>query len=141
MAPSKKVPLLLFAEDDDEDWMLIKDTFDACQSPVRLERVTDGVELLTRLREAAQEPPSLILLDLKMPLKNGHEALAEIRSDETLRHIPVVIMTASRSEADIFQSYYNGANSYIAKPVAESHLQTMKHYWSDVVSLPVKTGT
>tara|TARA_Y100000310_G_scaffold91693_3_gene89159 strand:+ start:3167 stop:3607 length:441 start_codon:yes stop_codon:yes gene_type:complete len=143
-APNKhrKVPLLLFAEDDDEDWMLIRDTFDACKTPNRLERVKDGVELMARLRDSSKEPPSLILLDLKMPLKNGHEALTEIRGDDDLRHIPVVIMTASRSEADIFQSYYNGANSYIAKPVEEDHLQTMKRYWTDVVNLPVKpTGT
>ncbi len=137
-----RVPLLLFAEDDDEDWMLIKDTFDSCASPSRLERVKDGVELLARLRSRTEELPILILLDLKMPLKNGHEALAEIRADEELRHIPVVIMTASRSEADIFQSYYNGANSYIAKPVEESHLKTMRRYWTDVVQLPAKlTGT
>ncbi len=139
--PLAKVPLLLFAEDDDEDWMLIKDTFDACSSPNRLERVKDGVELLARLRATDKELPQLILLDLKMPLKNGHEALEEIRADDSLRHLPVVIMTASKSEADIFQSYYNGANSYIAKPVEEDHLQTMKRYWADVVQLPVKTGT
>jgi len=133
-----KVPLLLFAEDDDEDWLLIKDTFDACQSSNRLERVKDGVELMRRLRDSAKEPPSLILLDLKMPMKNGHEALAEIRADDSLRHIPVVIMTASKSEADIFASYYNGANSYIAKPVEEDHLRTMRRYWGDVVKLPAK---
>ena len=131
-----KVPLLLFAEDDDEDWMLIEDTFAECHSPNRLERVKDGVELLERLRDTSKEQPSLVLLDLKMPLKNGHEALEEIRADEALRHIPVVIMTSSRSEADIYRSYYSGANSYIAKPVQEKHLKSMRRYWMDVVSLP-----
>lgn len=134
-----KVPLLLFAEDDDEDWILIRDTFETCQSPNRLERVKDGVELMVRLRDSSKEQPSLILLDLKMPLKNGHEALEEIRADPDLRHIPVVIMTASKSEADIFRSYYNGANSYIAKPVEENNLRMMKRYWSDVVKLPPKS--
>ena len=134
-----KVPLLLFAEDDDEDWLLIRDTFEECRSLNRLERVRDGVELMARLRDPTMEPPSLILLDLKMPLKNGHEALEEIRADESLRHIPVVIMTASKSEADIFRSYYNGANSYIAKPVEEGNLRMMKTYWADVVKLPPKS--
>jgi two-component system response regulator len=136
MPVEPKLPLLLFAEDDDEDWMLIEDAFDECSLETRLERVKDGNELLERLKDESKETPALVLLDLKMPMKNGHEALAEIRADQRLKHIPVVIMTASRSEADIYRSYYHGANSYIAKPVSEKNLKTMRRYWSDVVSLP-----
>ena len=134
------IPLFLFAEDDDEDWMLIEDTFEHSAEPHRIERVKDGVELLARLRDPQLEIPNLILLDLKMPRKNGHEALAEIRADINLWHIPVVVMTSSRSEADIWRSYYNGANSYIAKPVEERHLKTMTLYWTDVVCLPKVAG-
>jgi CheY-like chemotaxis protein len=135
-----KSRFLLFAEDDDEDWMLIQDTFDTSGSSSRLERVKDGEALMARLRDGTLEAPALILLDLKMPLKDGHEALADIRADKELRHIPVVVMTTSRSEADIWRSYYHGANSYIAKPVEEKHLQTMREYWSKVVQLPKAEG-
>ena len=136
MIQNPLLPLLLFAEDDDEDWMLIEDTFRECSSPTRIERVKDGVELLERLRNEEAEKPDLILLDLKMPRKNGHEALAEIRKDENLRHIPVVIMTTSRSEADIYQSYYEGCNSYIAKPIEEAKLKVVRKYWASIVELP-----
>lgn len=134
--PNRRVPVLLFAEDDDEDWILIEDTFASCASPNRLERVNNGVELLTRLKDKSKPTPDLVLLDLKMPLKNGHEALEEIRQDPMLRHIPVVIMTASTSEADIYNSYWRGANSYVAKPVTESSLKLIRRYWGDLVLLP-----
>lgn len=132
--------LFLFAEDDDEDWILIQDTFEGSEFKPRVERVRDGVALMARLRAAGAELPDLILLDLKMPLKDGHEALAEIRADNALRHIPVVIMTASRSESDILRSYSQGANSYIAKPVAQGQFKTMSTYWSEVVHLPKVSG-
>jgi CheY-like chemotaxis protein len=129
-------PLLLFAEDDDEDWMLIEDSFDECNSPNRLERVRDGVELLDRLRDLSSPQPDLVLLDLKMPRMGGHEALSEIRQDPRLSHIPVVIMTASRSDTDILRGYQGGCNSYIPKPVTSIDLRTIKRYWGGVVVLP-----
>ena len=131
-----KNPLLLFAEDDDEDWILIEDAFDECQSPNRLERVIDGMALLDRLRDKKQTLPDLILLDLKMPRMGGHEALSAIRTDPELSHIPVVIMTASRSDADILRGYQAGANSYVAKPLSQGALRTMREYWGEVVLLP-----
>lgn len=133
-APSNT--LFLFAEDDDEDWMLIQDTFEHCHPEQRIERVRDGVALLERLNDPDLEMPGLILLDLKMPLLNGHETLERIRAAPSLRHIPVVIMTSSRSESDIWRAYYAGANSYIVKPVEEATFHKMKTYWTDVVSLP-----
>jgi len=136
LTASKRNPLLLFAEDDDEDWMLIADSFDECQSPNKLERVKDGVELLERLRDPSKTLPDMILLDLKMPRMGGHEALAQIRKDPLLSHIPVVVMTASKSDTDILRGYQGGANSYVAKPLSEAALRTMKRYWGGVVLLP-----
>ena len=136
MLHDRKCPLVLFAEDDDEDWMLIEDAFALCPFAKQLERVKDGIALMKRLRDPKGQRPALVLLDLKMPMKNGHEALEEIRADDKLRAIPVVIMTGSRSEADIYRSYFNGANSYIAKPVSLANLDIIRRYWNDVVSFP-----
>lgn len=129
-------PLFLFAEDDDEDWMLIEDSFRAYTSPCSFERVKDGEELLGRLRDEDKPAPDLVLLDLKMPRKNGLEALREMRQDQSLRHIPVVVMTSSMSEADIISSYLGGASSYVAKPVSDDKMRLVKKYWSDAVELP-----
>jgi CheY-like chemotaxis protein len=133
---ANRAPVFVFAEDDDEDWYLIQDCFSQSEGSPSLERVNNGQELLTRLKDSNKTTPDLVLLDLKMPLKNGHEALSEIREDPSLRHIPVVIMTASRSEADIFSSYYKGANSYIAKPITNANLALVRKYWGDLVMLP-----
>lgn len=132
--------LIIFAEDDHEDWMLIEDAFEECPGvgSLRHERVLNGVELLERIRDPSKEFPDMVFLDLKMPMKNGHEVLQEIRRDENLRALPVVIMTASSSEADIFNTYYSGANSFIAKPVSPRDLHAIQRYWADLVSLPRK---
>ncbi|MDY6900120.1 MAG: response regulator, partial [Cyanobacteriota bacterium] len=85
-------------------------------------------------------PPGLILLDLNMPKKDGREALKEIKTNPTFRHIPVVVLTTSKAAEDIQLSYSLGANSFIIKPVTFASLvevmKTIGKYWFDIVELP-----
>ncbi|MGB7539748.1 MAG: response regulator, partial [Anaerolineales bacterium] len=85
--------------------------------------------------------PGLIILDLNMPKKDGREALKEIKSDPRLRHIPIIILTTSKSEEDIFRTHDMGANSVILKPVTYSGLveimRSLTQYWLEVVELPL----
>ena len=85
-------------------------------------------------------PPSLILLDLNMPRKNGREALVEIKSDPELRKIPVVVLSTSHSDEDIERSYRDGVNSFITKPSSFAGfldvVRTLGRYWLDIVELP-----
>jgi len=133
-------PLVIFAEDDNEDWMLIDDTLQQCSDKCQIERVYDGVELLERLHNPAFKSPDVILMDLKMPKKDGIEALEDIRQDKSLKHIPVIMMTTSNTESDIVRSYTKGANSYIVKPVTFEAMKTvllgLHEYWTNVVTLP-----
>ena len=135
------LPLVIFAEDDDEDWLLISETLEEdCDAKLRVERVKDGEELVLRLADQDQPRPHLIMLDLKMPRKNGLEALKEIRSRIDIPIIPVIIMTTSNLETDVVRSYETGANSYIVKRVDHTSmskaLKTMYRYWNDLVKLP-----
>ena len=86
--------------------------------------------------------PGLILLDLNMPRKDGREALKEIKSDPGLRQIPIVVLTTSQAEEDIFRSYDLGANSFISKPVTFNGLveaiKDLGKYWFAVVELPAE---
>jgi two-component system, chemotaxis family, response regulator Rcp1 len=106
--------------------------------------VSDGIEALQFLRKegkyASARKPSLIMLDLNMPRKDGREVLAEIKADPELRRIPVVILTTSQAEEDIVRTYDLGANCYVSKPVDLSQLtkvvQTIDEFWFGVVKLP-----
>jgi CheY-like chemotaxis protein len=108
--------------------------------------VTDGQDLLDYLRhegrwsEADSPRPGIILLDLNMPKKDGREALQEIKADDSLRRIPVVVLTTSRDEADVFATYDLGVNSFITKPVTFGGLvdvmKTWTRYWFEIVELP-----
>jgi CheY-like chemotaxis protein len=85
-------------------------------------------------------PPGIILLDLNMPKKDGREALAEIKADEALRHIPVVVLTTSKDEEDVLRTYDLGVNSFITKPVTFAGLvevmRAWTRYWLEIVELP-----
>jgi len=109
--------------------------------------VNDGVELLDYLRKegkfappAVVHRPGLILLDLNMPRKDGRTVLKEIKNDPALRQIPVVVLTTSKADEDIYRSYDLGVNSYIVKPVTFEALvdilQTLEKYWFAIVELP-----
>jgi len=113
MAKNKIIPLVLFAEDDDEDWILISDVLEEeCKARLRYERVKDGIELLARLTDSERPLPHLIMLDLKMPKKDGAEALKDIRNNPGLKHLPVIVLTTSNLETDIFKAYHGGEFLY-----------------------------
>ena len=138
---------ILLAEDDDDDFFLTAQALKENRLLNEVTRVKDGEELMRYLRrqgnfsnpEKAPEP-SLVLLDLNMPRMDGREALREIKSDPTLRHIPVVVLTTSRAEEDVVRSYQLGVNSFITKPVTfQGMIEAMKtlgRYWFEVVELP-----
>jgi len=141
--------LILMAEDDADDRDLTRDALKDSRLLNELRFVHDGEELMDYLyhRGAYTNPasaprPGLILLDLNMPRKDGREALREIKADPKLRQIPVVVLTTSKAEEDIFRSYDMGANSYITKPVKFEGLVTvmkaMSQYWFEIVALPAE---
>lgn len=119
----KRRSAILIAEDDEDDILLIQEALKECRYIGDVRSVKDGEELMDYLyrRGRYAKPnlaprPDLILLDLRMPKKNGLEALREIKADAKLRSIPVVVLTTSQSERDMKNSYDLGASSYIIKP-------------------------
>ncbi|MFT6506247.1 response regulator [Colwellia polaris] len=138
---------ILMADDDEDDRLLTQDALQESRVRNNLYCVEDGVELLEYLKREGKyaDPeksprPGLILLDLNMPRKDGREALKEIKADEELRNIPVVILTTSGQEEDKVKGYNLGAASYITKPVNfEGLVELMKalgKYWIEFVELP-----
>lgn len=112
---------VLLVEDDPGDVLIAREALRAGNLSTRLEVVSDGVEAIAYLRNADgyadAERPDLILLDLNLPRMSGHEVLAEVKADESLRRIPVVVLTTSVAAEDITRSYDLHANVYVAKPV------------------------
>ncbi len=106
--------------------------------------IGDGIEAMKYLRKegeyASVHEPSLVLLDLNMPKKDGREVLMEMKADDRLRKIPVVILTTSEAEEDITKSYEMHANCYISKPVDLKQLvkivQSLEDFWLGIVKLP-----
>lgn len=141
---------ILMADDDADDRLLAKDALVESRLVNNLYLVSDGQELMDYLHRrgeyedpTASPRPGVILLDLNMPKKDGFEALAEIRSDPELRQIPVVILTTSKTEEDIYRGYDLGANSFVTKPVTFDGLVTamkaLGQYWFEIVELPTET--
>ena len=139
---------ILLADDDEEDRMLTSDALNESRVVNDLKFVEDGEDLLDYLyrRGKYTDPesaprPGLILLDLNMPKKDGREALREIKADPDLRRIPIVVLTTSKAEEDIYRTYDLGANSFIAKPVKFESLvalmKEIKRYWIEIVELPI----
>ena len=137
---------ILYADDDAEDRMLVKEAWEENRLANELHFVEDGEELLDYLRrngkyaDLSSSLPGMILLDLNMPRKDGREALQEIKADPRLRSIPVVVLTTSKAEEDILRAYALGVNSFILKPVTFESLveitRTLSKYWFEVVELP-----
>lgn len=138
--------VILMADDDDDDYLLTKKALGESKLLNQLMRVQDGEELLDYLHrrgdynELNAPRPGVILLDLNMPRKDGREALKEIKSDDNLRNIPVVVFTTSKAEEDIYKTYQLGVNSFITKPVTFDNLtnvmRTLGDYWFEIVELP-----
>jgi chemotaxis family two-component system response regulator Rcp1 len=135
---------ILLVEDNDNDVFLTRESFKMSRLAVNLHHVKDGEECMAFLRKqgkhAAAPIPDIILLDLNMPRMDGREVLAEVSDDESLRHLPVVILTTSADEQEILKMYKLGCSSYIVKPVNFEQfvrfIQSFSDYWLTVVALP-----
>jgi CheY-like chemotaxis protein len=145
MTPQEAIDVLL-VEDDPGDVRLIREAFTDNKVANHLSVVSDGVEALQFLRRegafAGAPSPDLILLDLNLPRKDGREVLAEVKSDERLRRIPVVVLTTSKAEEDVLRSYDLHANAYVTKPVDYdsfiSVVHQIDHFFVSVVKLPTR---
>ena len=137
---------ILLIEDNGGDVRLMQEAFKQSKVQCQLSVVGDGVETMAFLKhEGAYEKaprPDLILLDLNLPRKDGREVLAEIKRDEMLKRIPVVVLTTSKAEQDVMISYNLHANCYITKPTGFEQLvevvKGIKEFWLQRVKLPPK---
>ncbi|MEU0938679.1 MULTISPECIES: response regulator [unclassified Embleya] len=137
---------VLLVEDDPGDVLMTREAFEDNKVRNSLHVVSDGVEAVAFLRregEYADAPrPDLILLDLNLPRKDGREVLEEIKADEDLRRIPVVVLTTSEAEEDVLRSYHLHANAYVTKPVDfEQFINVVRHideFFVSVVKLPTR---
>ena len=146
MSGEKKKLVVLVVEDQSHDYVLIERSIKALEDrgiKCELHWVKtgeDALDFLYRRGEYADAPrPNLVLLDLRLPGMSGLEVLSEIKKDEKLRKIPVVVLTVSESEADMIRAYDSGASAYLQKPTHpgdfEKLLNTVWEYWR-VVKLP-----
>ena len=138
MRNKKKTNLIVFADDDADDRLLLQEAFEENDLKCTLDFVEDGVELIDYLTKN-KTTPSLILLDINMPRKDGKQVLQEIKTSDKWRHIPVVMFTTSKSPEDIRKCYDLGANSFIVKPSSFENLlhvtNTIGQYWIETVAL------
>jgi CheY-like chemotaxis protein len=147
MSPDRRAITILLADDDEEDLLMTQEALQQSRLGNDLRFAPDGEELMDyllrrgRYTDPADSPtPGLILLDLNMPKKDGREALAEIKSNPQLRKIPVIVLTTSSAEEDIFRSYDLGVSSFITKPVTfeglAAAMKVLTEYWFEIVELP-----
>jgi CheY-like chemotaxis protein len=135
---------ILLVEDNPGDVRLTIEALKEAKVLNKLTIVKDGIEALSLLRRQGQHAravrPDLILLDLNLPRKDGREVLAEIKGDDNLKHIPVVILTTSQDEQDVLKSYNLYANCYITKPVDLDQfitvVKSIEDFWLGIVVLP-----
>ena len=142
----KKDPVhILIVDDNTTDLVIMREAFADTQIDAVLDVAINGEEAMKYLRrvgEFAKSPrPDLIILDLNMPRKNGHEVLHEIKSDPLLLRIPVIVLTTSQAEEDVSRAYAAHANCYIRKPVDfvefEKVMATIERFWFETVILPM----
>lgn len=144
-APSRAIRILL-VEDNPGDVRLTREALREAKVHNEISVAEDGeaaVEALHRRGRYQDAPrPDLILLDLNLPKKDGREVLAEIKQDPELRRIPVVVLTTSRGQRDILETYDLHANCYITKPVDLNKfievVKSVEHFWLSIVELPPK---
>ena len=143
IASEARVINVLLVEDDPGDVLMTREAFEEYLHN-QLDVVSDGSEALSYLRregDYADAPrPDLILLDLNLPRRDGREVLAEIKADDSLRHIPVIVLTTSRADEDVLRSYQLHANAYVTKPVDfDGFIEAIRqidHFFVSVVQLP-----
>ncbi len=141
---SERQNQILLVEDNPGDARLILEALKEVRVHNKLDHVVDGVEALAYLRREGRHAhatrPDLILLDLNLPRKDGRELLAEIKSDQKLRRIPVVVLTTSDSEEDILKAYTLNANCYVCKPMDLDQfikvVRIIEDFWLSIVQLP-----
>lgn len=140
-------PIILIADDDPDDRLLIKEAFDEANISCRFQTAENGEDLLQQLQSegpyegTSSEPmPQLILLDLNMPLMDGREALKQLKKSPGLRVIPVVVLSTSRSDVDIQITYELGVSSFMTKPdsfpALVDRVKVLYEYWFNSVQLP-----
>lgn len=136
---------VLLVEDSPTDALLTQAAIAESGVATALDRVADGVEAMAFLRGEGRyrnaHRPDLVLLDLNLPRRNGHEVLADIKTDPALQSIPVVVLTTSSAEQDVLTAYRLHANCYITKPVGfdrfEHVIRSVQEFWFRTVTLPV----
>jgi CheY-like chemotaxis protein len=137
---------ILLVEDNEGDIGLIEEVFEEAKIRNTLHIAEDGEEAILFLRGegkfSGSPRPDIILLDLNLPKKDGREVLREIKEDNNLKNIPVVVLTTSRAERDILRSYDLHANAYVTKPLDFDQLikvvKSIENFWLEVVNLPTK---
>ena len=147
MRSARQPITILLADDDEEDLLMTQEALQQSRLGNDLRFAVDGEDLMDYLlrrgrhSDPADSPvPGLILLDLNMPKKDGREALSEIKANPDLRKIPVIVLTTSRAEEDVFRTYELGVSSFITKPVTFEGLvdamTVLSEYWFEIVELP-----
>ena len=134
----------LLVDDNEDDVLLLSEALEKTSKLNIMQVLHDGEEAISFLRKegpfADAEVPDVVLLDLNMPRKNGYEVLEEMKEDDALRNIPVIVMTVSQAEEDIMKAYSGGACSYLSKPIdyhkLEGQLAIFEVYWTEVAQLP-----
>jgi len=143
-APGTRPAEILLIEDNPADIRLTQEVFQEGKVAHRLHVVSDGERAMEFLRGEARyvgaPRPDLVLLDLNLPGKDGREVLSEIKQDPALRRIPVVVMTGSAAEADVYQAYDLSCNCYLAKPLDLAEfvkvVRSIEEFWLTIVTLP-----
>lgn len=139
---------ILLVEDNPGDVDLAREAMAESKISNTLYVVEDGIKAMHFLRRSAgyehAPRPDLIILDLNLPRKDGREVLAEVKGDDQLKHIPVVILTTSKADEDIIKSYNLHANCYITKPIVLDQfikvVQSIEDFWLSIVALPTRVG-
>ena len=148
--PGKAMPMrgrpieILLVEDSPGDVRLIQEVLKEGKVRINLRVAEDGAEAMDFLRRKGRHAdairPDVILLDLNLPKKDGREVLAEVKSDEDLKRIPVIILTVSQAEEDILETYDHHANCYITKPIDVDQfikvMRSFEDFWLTIVTLP-----
>lgn len=135
---------ILLVEDNEGDILLTTEALEECKIANELKVLRDGSEalhfLLTKSKQNLNDLPDLILLDINLPKKNGHEVLESVKNHPDLKHIPIIILTTSSSELDILRAYQEHANCYIIKPLEVTEFlnvtSKIEEFWLSIARLP-----
>lgn len=139
-------PIRILVADDNEDhrFFIVRSLRQSTDRELAIDTVQDGEEALRYLRRegehAGRERPHLLILDLKMPRIDGHEVIAEVRSDERLRALPIAVLSSSDRDEDVRRAYQSGGNTYVIKEAADGRLAegiaSLREFWTEVAVLP-----